>query len=784
MPQLKYEYYIDLFYNCEDYKEPKQIPQNSIKNLTIYKEYDKYNMPIATMNLIIDKNLADNIIKNMKTATMTMMVYKFQLDNDAAIKQLYFTEEFTYLTDDDVNKTSAIDYAKTSDKEEDREDVNRYLKLGLISKNLVNSNLSPNNATIYDSTMQNIVVDLLNVGEPLLIEPFTETEPVSQLIIPPKESISKTLEYLNTVRVFYNTGYRFFMDLDNIYLVSKSGKPTLRNLDKYETVKFNLSDMGDKDGAMLEGFQDDDKSKCYIIDVPTTDIKYGKDNITDKELNGFTAVIDASKTIQQDYLKKSKGFGGILGTYQNIMNTIDGIKKVSTSVRDVVKNIHQTTDTIKGNFNQIVEQAKTAKSTIDSVATQAETLLRETPQAVLKGGLQIVGADGLLGNEPMDIRKTLESILKSTVTMQTTSTDTIEGSEDTFGKFKEAYTGQIYHIENFKSLVGAIAPTNYTDNMPELIKQVGRIPKKKEQSNDHYQTSMVRFNEEYTKYTDSNSLLVNKLMDAPDTIEYVIEKDPHGEPIRTHTVDLRALKSHLPELKANLDFSSGKLTNMKEFASQMKDSLKLNSNVGKGLSNLVNSTKDIPRDFSKQVLEGANTYVKSLQSTAVSSIASSKDTITNVNKSIGALKSNLSSLYQSGSTAISGISDLSKVGSNGESMIDVALELSEVVEDLGKRKLIRIPNDNMGLIKNFKHALELKSTYLSLSKQQLDNSIFNMNVRYIVNNNTKEHKDDTTEYLMLSKIEVYTNQGERFVSTTNMNFAKLPKSTADNTKKI
>ena len=94
------------------------------------------------------------------------------------------------------------------------------------------------------------------------------------------------------------------MDLDNIYLVSKSGKPTLRNLDKYETVKFNLSDMGDKEGAMLEGFQDDDKSKCYIIDVPTTDIKYGKDNITDKELNGFTAVIDASKTIQQDYIKE------------------------------------------------------------------------------------------------------------------------------------------------------------------------------------------------------------------------------------------------------------------------------------------------------------------------------------------------------------------------------------------------------------------------------------------------------------------------------------------------
>ena len=37
---------------------------------------------------------------------------------------------------------------------------------------------------------------------------------------------------------------------------------------------------------------------------------------------------------------------------------------------------------------------------------------------------------------------------------------------------------------------------------------------------------------------------------------------------------------------------------------------------------------------------------------------------------------------------------------------------------------------------------------------------------------------------MLSKIEVYTNQGERFLATTNMTFAKLPKSTAENTKKI
>ena len=766
MPQLKYDYFIDLYYNHPDYKDKNKIDQNNIKNLTIYKEYDKYNMPIATMNLYIDKKFADHIIKNSKTATLTMLVYKFQVDNDAAIKQLYFKHEFSYLTDDDTNKTDDIDYAKTNSKEEDREDVYRILKLGLISKKLVDSNLSPNNATIYNSSMQNIIVDLLNIGEPLLIEPFTETELVDQLIIPPKESLSQTLDYLNTVRVFYNTGYRFFMDLDNIYLVSKSGKATLRNLDKYETVKFNLSDLGAKEDAVLEGFRDDDKTKSYIIDVPTTDIKYGKDNVTDKELNGFTAVIDASKTIQQSYLKNSRAFGGIFSTYQNIMNTMDNIKKVSSSVR------------------QVVEQAKEVKSTVDTVATQAEALLRQLPEQVLNGSAGVLGVDGVIKNPDIDVREMLLNIIKHTVTMQTKSTDTIEKSEDTFGKFKEAYTGQIYHIENFKSLVGAIAPTNFTDNISHLQKEVSKLPEKKEQSKATFKKGMTDFNTEYSDYLHSNTFIVDKLQNSSDTVTYVLERDEKGAPISTFDLDFRALKSNLPELVKNMDFTKVKLGDMKGFTEQMKNSLKLNANVGEGLKNQIAATRDIPKDFSKQILEGANTYVKSLQDTKNIAIANAKDSIANVNKSVSALKSNLSLLYQSGSTAISGISDISKVGSNGESMIDIALDLTDVVEDLGKRKLIRIPNDNMGLIKNFKHALELKSTYLSLSKQQLDNSIFNMNVRYLINNNTKEHKEDTTDYIMLSKIEVYTNQGERFLATTNMTFAKLPKSTADNSKKL
>lgn len=778
MAQLKYEYTFDLKYKNKSDGKITQIDQNNIKSLTIYKEYDKYNMPICTMNLVLDKNLADDIITKMEENTFILTAYKIQADNESAVNELYFTEEFSYLTDDDTNKGKSLDYMKTDDKEETKEDVYRYLKIGLISKSLVDSNLHPNNATIYNSSMQDIVVDLLNIGVPLLVEPFTETETVSQLIIPPKESISKTLDYLNTVRVFYNTGYRFFMDLENTYLVSKAGKATLRTLDKYETVKFNLAELGSNE-SLLEGFKDDGESKSYIIDVPTTDIKYGKDNVLNKELNGFTAVIDASKTIQQDYMSKSKGFGGILGTYQNIMNTIDNIKKTTAGVRNIVKNIHRTTYDIKEHFNQIVEQATSVKSTVDSVASQAETLLRSLPEEVIGEGKKRIlgGADGkTVVDSNLNIKNFLRGLITNSMDMSTISRTTVEGSEDTFNKFKQKYTGQIYHLENFKSLVGAIDPINFTDNTSEMLDQVKNIQPKKDESREHHTKSMVKFNEEYGKYIGNNKFLVDTLKDAPDTMTFVLEYDEISHEIkRTFDLDLRSLKSHFKELKENLDFSTGKAKTISDYTETMDNSLKVNSNVGKSLSSIIKtSAQTIPKDFSKQILEGANTYVKSLQDTTKAAVNDAKQAANKVVESYGALQSSLSSLYQSGATTINSFSDLSKMGSNGESMVDVALDLVNVAEDLGKRKLIRIPNDNMGLIKNFKHALELKSTYLTINKQQLDNSLFNINMKYIINNKD-DHKDDTGEYLLLSKIEVYTNYGEKFTSNTSMNFAKIPK---------
>ena len=763
--QLRYEYTIDLKYKTADGKITN-IDQTNIKMFSISKTYDMYNMPICGMSLTVDKKLADEMILNTKTSTLIMSMYKVQVNDSLtqAIPELYFTEEFTYLTEDDISKNKDQDYKQAKDTEENsREDVYRTLMLGLISKTLVDYNLTPSNTTIYNSSIQDIVVNFLNNGNPLLIEPFSESQVIDQLIISPKESIAKTLDYLNSVRVFYDTGYRFFMDFENMYLVSKSGKPVPRKHDKYDLVKLEIKPLS-KDGAIDQGFNMDTDNKCYRINIIASDAAYITDDVTPKTVSGFTAVIDASKAIQQPYLNKSKGFGGILGTYNNIMNTIDTIKKASGSVRQVVGNIHKTSYQIKGEFRQIVDQAKSIKPTVDGIINDYQNILSEIPNEYIRA----IGLDGF------DINNIDKDILANTVIMNEEFAKKIGISEENFDKFKQAYTGQIYNIENFGSLVGAINPILFPDNISALKTESFKIDPDKLKSADWHDKSMTQFIDSYEKYKSGNKSLLDLLIDTPPEVTYVIsEGTGQDNPPVTKTVSFEPLRKYIEPLSENDTFITKYSRIMRGETDKMSESLKVNSAVGGSMKEMVKKTKDIPLNFKKQMLEGSNQMVKSLKLQTETTKRNLREAKANITGQFGTVKDSLNSIKSSGLQALDETSDLSSLGSSGESMIDIGLNLAGIVEDLGKRNIIRIPNDNMNLIKNIKHDLDLKETTLSITKQELDNSLFNINMQYMITNEDDNKKKDG-RYLLLGKNEVYSNQGTRFVTTTTMQFAKVP----------
>lgn len=775
LTSLKFEYYVDLKYKQKDGKIV-DIDQSNVKSIKIHKSYDTYNMPIVTVNLTTDKRLVNEMILNMKETSFIMKMYKFQVDtkDDANIvKELYFEEEFTYITQQDIAKGNKVEYMEEKLDGDTKEDKYMDIHLGFISKSLMESNLKPNNSTIYNSNMQDIITSLLNINVPLLIEPFDKTENIDQLIIPPKESIAKTLDYLNTVRVFYNTGYRFFMDFENIFLVSKAGKATPRSNDKYETVMIDIKELSEQ-GSLAEGLEADDEAKRYIITIPDTGVNYIKDNITDKELDGFTAIIDPSKSIQQEYLNKSKGFGGIMGTYKNIMNLIDGVKSAAGQVRQTIKNIHQVTDEIKGTFYEIKNQAMAIKDVVRSTADVAKDFLKSIPQEI-QGEFEILGEAGEILTGPKNLKKTILAVVESATGMSELEHGKILGSEDAFKVFKDVYKKQIYHLEDFQSLVGAVPPGCFGPNVSAMIKKSKEIPEKQEEVKDKHQETMVEFNKSYGKYKELNTALVNDIKSIPDHLQVVIKKDLQGKASEIRHIDFTELKKGYEDLVKNLGFVKAKSVQAAKDTKTMETAIKTNEVSGSNIINITGKASDIPRDFSKQLLEGANTYVKSLNASIDSYKKNFANTKTKWKATQSELKTSLSTLWQNGASTLEQIGDLSKVGKNGESMVDVALDIFGVAEDLGKRKLIRIPNDNMGLISSIKHALELKATNITLSKDRLDNGIFNINMRYTINNNKEGHTEATGDFLLMSKTETYTNGGERMIPTTMLSFARLPK---------
>lgn len=759
--QLTYEYTATLVYmNGETNKE---IPQNNIKTIIINKEFDRLTMPTITMTLEIDRNLADEIIKNKKTATMMFKMNKIQTSNvESAVEETYFYDEFTYLIENDVDKTKAFRYNDPDKKDTETSEADKYrpIRLGLISKTCSDLARKPNNFTAYDSNMQDIVIKLLNIQKPLLIEPFDYKDNITQLILPPKESLTKVLDYLNSVKVFYSTGYRFFMDLDVMYLVSKSGKYIAKQNEKAGVININVKTL-DKQGSLVRGIELADDGSSYTLVVEATDTNLDDSDLTDKEINSITAVVDGSKQKQESFLKQNKGFGGILGAYTNIMTTIDNISKLASTVRSTVKNIHKATYDIRARLTEMQEVATSFQSTTKALITNAEARLASIPAEALNAF-----------NE--SYQNTLQQIIDQAKSASGSYDNAIKNAPVDMDKLTKVYTAQIYNIESTKGLVGGIKPVLLADNMSALKSTSNNFEKDKNNTESAYNSSLVNLHNEYSNYSKALNLIQIGLTKVPSNFTYT---DSSGQ---EQTIDLSSITQYLGEItEANKDAKS-RLSILATDKSTMKDSIDLNKNVSKVIKSTIDKASSIPKDFKTKVLEGGNTALSQYKNIKDKAVENYNDLAANLKTDYNSITDSFNAIKDSAALSIDSLGDLSSIGTDGESMVNIALETTEILSDLSKRKIIRIPNDNINILKNIKQALELKRIKVRIHKQELDNSIFAINKKYTISfegvNNSNQG-----DYLLESVIEAYTNSGTQFQTNTILNFAKLPSSKSNST---
>lgn len=765
--QLTYEYSATLvFMNGEDKKE---IPQNSIKTIIINKEFDRLTMPTINMTLEMDRELADEVIKNKKTATMFLKMNKIQTSNVSnAVEETYFYDEFTYLIEEDLDKTKPFRYIDPDKKDQKSTEADKYrpIRLGLISKTCSDLARKPNNLVTYDSSMQDIVIKLLNISKPLLIEPFEYTDPVPQCVIPPKETLTKVLEYLNNIKVFYSTGYRFFMDLDVMYLVSKAGKYIPKQNEKTGVVNIEVKTL-DKNDSLARGISLADDNSAYNLIIEATNSNLDNSDLTDKEIDSITAVVDGSKAKQESFLKQHKGFGGILGTYTNIMNTIDNVNKMASQVRKTIKNIHKATYDIKARINELKDVATEFETTTQSIITTAQATLKNMPKEALEQ----------FSKEHKD---TIQGIIKNAKDTSKTYNKSIVPSPDKMQNFTDKYVGQIYNIENTKNLVGGIKPSLFADNVSALKTTTNNFEKDKKETSKAFDDSLVSLATDYSKYNSSLDGLKQGIGNLPDQFEYTVSVGSgDSASTETRTVDLSQLTKYSKTVDEAHKDSTIKLGSLKEDKKHMHDSVTVNKNVGDSIKSYVENAKDLPKDFKKKLLEGGNNVVNSYNNLRDNAIKNYNDTAAALNNDFNSLTDSFNAIKDSAALSVDSLHDLSNIGSDGESMVNIALEATEILSDLSKRKIIRLPNDNINILKNIKHSLELRRVKVKLHKQELDNSIFAINKKYTITFEGTDNFKYQGEYLLESVIEAYTNSGTQFQSNTILNFAKLPGSKSE-----
>lgn len=278
-----YKYNIQLTYMKDDIEI--NLDYKNILTMAIDYNYEKKNMPTLLIRVGIDKSIIDHMISN-KNNTIILSITKFKESNGIHIRKPVIKSEFFYFLDNNMSFTDDIDYGNKENKE--NKDIYKIISLGLIQKDIVLNNKTLINTVYKDTHLLDIICDVFKEKN-LVIEPFVNNDDVKCLIVPPMETVSKFLTYLDDRYTFYNTPYRFFYDFNKTYLLSSSGRGVPVKNEKYNAI-FIYVDNTITNKSKFDGMKEDSELKAYMINVDAAAINISVDKATTISYNQIIGV--------------------------------------------------------------------------------------------------------------------------------------------------------------------------------------------------------------------------------------------------------------------------------------------------------------------------------------------------------------------------------------------------------------------------------------------------------------------------------------------------------------
>lgn len=754
--------------NISGDKTVMEIKPENFMTLIRISDYQNSNMPTIMARLNIDKNLFDKIIKNAKTATIYLKIEKFNKQEEVVNNPIYETvldDEFSIFVSNDINYNKELDYIESENNpsETPRKDVYIETYIGLISKKCINANKVISNNTVLDTPMMNIVASYLK-NLHLLLEPFNYNKNQIQLVIPPKDTLSELIKYFNSVNVFYDTKYMFFIDEPYCsYLISRSGNGIERSDEKYNTVYFNIHKSNDKSAA-IEGMMEDQNNLQYYIDINVLDTKYTIDHDTAKIIDKLQTIINPNNdnTINclndiQNAIAKIQSY--MLSLETKVKNSIvdfgDNLNEQLSNIKiDVDHSVLDTLDVLKG------EESETLNKYIDSILS--------IPTSVdVKDGDSTITVD-IVSDA---VKKAAQDLLNNTFNDFTKNLNSLVNSTDLFKLVNEDSENVAYQMNDVRNEMSSVTAVNAQDVSSKTKKKVLQL-------NINASNLVNKFSSQILPNKSIANTLANNAMQLTNgAIEFyqklqAVQTGGYGHLLPSDlTSSFDKNKEIADQFSTHYEsiFSETSTIN-KNLDKYMDIANKINSST----KNLTSITSDLDK-ISKLNLKGKFGSVVNDSRTLVGNVTNIFDKFNNtIQDSISYADVIL------GGFDLNQISDLTGVGKLGLSNIETILKVGATIGSgiLGT-KIIKTKNDNPNELKNIKSEVETMINKLTINKYELDPSIFTPNKKYKIKN-YDAHSDKDGLFILNKKTEIYVREDNTFNCNTVLDLAKVPDSTNTN----
>lgn len=325
-----------------------EIDSDQLQYILIDKDFDNMNMPVITIFGSIEKNILDDMIRHSNDNLVTLGIYKYDNTNQRDnVTEKYFNDKFIYIINEDVSRTDKLDNPNGIDSKTGNRQY-KEVTIFLIQQSAINNNRQTINGVYHNASMNSLILQSTNYLGNMLLEPINYDTKFDQVIIPPIDSISKYIKYLNdNLGTFYDSPYRFFIDFDTTYLVSSSGNAIRARNQYIYTIAIDIREI-DINVSEEPGAYVDLKAGKYTIGIDSSKVEYVKNHVSNKLVNKVTVINSKGDVFQQD-IEDNKA--KVTNTINQIMNVCNNDQNTINPISYSVESSNITLTIVKNNLD-------------------------------------------------------------------------------------------------------------------------------------------------------------------------------------------------------------------------------------------------------------------------------------------------------------------------------------------------------------------------------------------------------------------------------------------------